>query len=175
MAYDWSDIAYQRAALDRCLPMAEGFVVAGTPWHSHVLVPGCVLNRFERYSIVLEDDSQGLVYMAPSDEFPMVDRDFVRMLHGDDIIDPGSTAAAAGAHVSARLLDELAAVSADGVSWHHHMHFPSCAFNPTPGEWAIVIEARGKLLQQSWEAEPVDVLREIEVLFFTTQEVVDEN
>lgn len=46
------------------------------------------------------------------------------------------------------------------------MHFPGCVFNPHPGTWSISVESEGLLLAEAYDAEPVDVLRQVELSYF---------
>ena len=93
------------------------------------------------------------------------------MLHGDDILDPAKTTAARGAVAgSSDFLPRLLALDARGVAWHHHMHFPGCVLSPHRGHWTIAIESAEGVFFESSDAEPVDVLREVEVLYFRSLE-----
>ncbi|WP_421699079.1 hypothetical protein [Ancylobacter sp.] len=162
------DITYRVIALEQCLPLVEGFVAAGTKWHSHVLSPGCAFNPYgELYAIVVEDDDAHVAYIAPSEGFPEVDKVFVKMLHGDDILDEGAARTADPAEVAgSALLKRLREIDARGVHWHHHMNFPACALNPHRGHWAITVESDAGTFSERYEDEPKAVLREIEVIYF---------
>ncbi|GLK73019.1 hypothetical protein KHC23_06210 [Ancylobacter dichloromethanicus] len=162
------DVTYRVIALERCLPLVEGLVAAGRKWHSHVLSPGCAFNPYDRrYAIVVEDDAGHIAYIAPSDGFPEVDKTFVKMLHGDDILDEHAARAADPAEAAgSALLARLRGIDAQGVHWHHHMNFPACALNPHRGRWAITVESENGTFSESYDAEPKAVLREIEVLYF---------
>ncbi|QIB34962.1 hypothetical protein [Ancylobacter pratisalsi] len=162
------DITYRVIALEYCLPLVEGFIAAGTKWHSHVLSPGCTFNPYEGlYAIVVEDDGAHVAYIAPSQGFPEVDKTFVKMLHGDDILDEGTARAADPAEVAgSALLARVREIDAQGVHWHHHMNFPACALNPHRGHWAITVESDAGTFSESYDDEPKTVLREIEVIYF---------
>lgn len=159
---------YHPLAMADCLLLAKRLQAEGQPWHTHVLSPGCHHNPFPGvYAVVIEDDAAGIIYMAEGDTgFPEVDKELVRMLHGDDILD----AAALGERPDSLLLEHLDRLQERKTPWHHHMHFPVCAFNPHPGRWSISIEARGYFLSEAYEDEPVDVLREVEVMYFANLE-----
>lgn len=161
-------VTYRVIALEHCLPLVQGFVAAGTKWHSHVLSPGCTFNPYrERYAIVVEDDGAQVAYIAPSDGFPEVDKVFVRMLHGDDILDEEAALAADPAEAAgSALLKRVRQINAQGVHWHHHMNFPDCALNPHRGDWAITIESGVGTFSERYDDEPKAVLREIEVIYF---------
>lgn len=168
-----SDISYNLVALDSCLDLAMSLRAKGTPWHSHVLSPGCEHNPYaDDYALVIEDDGERRAYIARSHGFPEVDKDLVKLLHGDDILDPSKTASAGdnGKAVASPLLERLHDIDARRVAWHHHMNFPGCVFNPQPGKWAITIESGEGRFFETYDEEPVDVLREVEVLYFNNLE-----
>lgn len=168
MSVTYRGITYQEIALDDCLSLAQGLARDGKHWHSHVLSPGCIQNPFAGvYALVIEDDHGQVPYIANSGTaFPEVDKDLVKMLHGADILDASKVATSLDNLPPSRLLTHVQTLQADAVAWHHHMHFPRCAFNPHPGKWSISIESPDMLVAEAFEAEPVDVLRQIEVLYF---------
>lgn len=158
-------VTYLQIPLEACLSLAYALVAAGKHWHSHVLSPGCLHNPFAGYALVIEDDTVAIIYIADSGAaFPEVDKDLVKMLHGDDILDAGK--AGAQPAPTSSLLDHLTALQAPQTLWHHHMHFPNCAFNPHPGKWSISVESPEVLFAEAFSVEPVDVLRAVEVLYF---------
>ncbi|MDQ2068113.1 hypothetical protein Q9295_17205 [Xinfangfangia sp. CPCC 101601] len=156
---------FRKIAMDDCLALVEGFQAAGKKWHSHVLSPICNHNPFAGcYAVVVEDDAEGVPYIAQGDaSFPEIDKAFVKMLHGDDILD---AAAVTGDLPDSLLVDHVRGLQARGAPWHHHMHFPTCAFNPHPGQWSISIEAQGSFMSEAYADEPIDVLRQVEVYYF---------
>jgi|GEM_PF-589346 len=160
-------------ALDDVLDLAVNLQQTGQAWHSHVLPPGtkCRHNPYpDNYAIVIEDDTRSQAYIAPSDGFPQVDKQLVRMLHGDDILEVVENSAAMREKIAAcQLLQKLRKLHDEGRDWHHHMCFPKCIFNPNPGRWSIIIEsgmAGRDYFYESWNDEPLAILREIELLFF---------
>jgi len=160
------DIDYIEIDMATCETRGLALHAAGHAWHTHVLSPGCRYNPYPgRYAIVVEDDVEHIAWIAASDGFPELDKRFVRLLHGDDILDAAKTGGGTGEDTP--LLARVRALDAAGAPWHHHMNFPGCVFNPAPGRWAISVESGdGDLDHESYEAEPTDVLREIEVLYF---------
>ncbi|QKV20032.1 hypothetical protein [Oricola thermophila] len=163
------EIVYRIVPLDECLGLAESLALAGKRWHSHVLSPGCDFNpRPDRYALVIEDDTDDVTYLAYSHGFPEVDKELVKMLHGDDILDASATSGGDNPEVAAStLLPRLREIDAAGANWHHHMHFPDCTFNPHPGKWSISVEdGAGNAFSEVYDDEPVDVLREVEVIYF---------
>ena len=145
---------------------------AGKGWHSHVLSPGCSFNPYpEKYALVVEDDVEHRAYIAPSDEFPEEDKALVKLLHGDDILDPNKTVAVTGAtNVKSEMLDRLREIDNRGTAWHHHMNFPGCMLSPEPNRWTITIESDEGMFFESYDTEPIDVLREVEVIYFRNLE-----
>jgi hypothetical protein len=155
---------YEIIELETCMPRALQFQEQNKHWHSHVLSPGCAHNPYpEKYAIILEDDTLGKVFIALSDEFPEVDKELVKMLHGDDIL---SAEARSPTPLTSPFLERLRDIDEREVPWHHHMNFPTCAFNPVKGKWAITVESDEGVFHDSFDDEPVDVLREVEVLYF---------
>lgn len=167
------DYEYSEIPIGDCYDLGAGLKAAGKTWHSHVLSPGCRFNPFPgAYAIIVEDSTEGVTYIARSVDFPEVDKQFVKMLHGDDILDEGKSHAggAAGA-VESKLLAHVVALDERGVPWHHHMNFPDCVFNPERGRWAISVESgTDGFSHESYDDEPVDVLREMEVRYFRNLE-----
>ncbi len=167
-------ILYTEVPLDGVLDVALSLRQDGKRWHSHVLSPGCAHNAYPgRFAVVVEDDQEGRACIAASSAFPDVDRALVKLLHGDDILDKDKTAAATGATPPASGLPaRLADIDRRGVGWHHHMHFPRCALSPEPGRWTISVESDEGAFYETFDNEPVDVLRELEVLYFARMDGV---
>lgn len=163
-----NSINYTTIALEECLPLANRLQSEGKPWHSHVLSPGCRFNPFVgRYAAVVEDDATHTAYIARSDGFPEVDKQLVKMLHGDDILDAGHPSSAEETLLECSpLLRRLVEIDDIGKPWHHHMNFPDCALNPHRGRWAITIEYEDHQFSESYDDEPRDILRAIEVRYF---------
>lgn len=162
------DLEYHFIALEECLPLVDDFIAKRVRWHSHVLSPGCSFNPFkDKYAIVVENDNARRAYVAPSDGFPEVDKEFVKRLHGDDILDEGKAESdPAKLAETSPMLRRLGEIDHRRIAWHHHMNFPDCALNPHPGRWAITVESDEGTFSESYEDEPTDILRAVEVLYF---------
>jgi len=166
-------ISFNVIELECCLDLARDLQQAGRAWHSHVLPPGriCLHNPYpDCYAIVIEDDTGDKAYIAASEGFPQVDKQLVRMLHGDDILEVVENSPADLEKIAASsLLKKLYKIHETGQDWHHHMCFPKCIFNPNPGRWSITVEAGevgSNYFYESWDDEPVAILREVELMFF---------
>lgn len=161
-------ITYRQVTLAECGARGEALHAAGTPWHFHVLSPVCLHNPFAgHYALVVENDATHDAWIADAGaEFPEIDKHLVTLLHGEDILDHAAAPGKPEAVTSSRLLVHLRSLQAAGEAWHHHMHFPGCVFNPHPGTWSISVESEGLLLAEAYDAEPVDVLRQVELSYF---------
>jgi hypothetical protein len=172
--YQWPIVQYEKIRfrsipLDWCLEFARELQDEGRKWHSHVLPPGCLVNPYRSFAVVIEDDDAGEAFIACSMVFPEVDRTFVRMLHGEDILIDGASVNSALADVHSSTLDLVRAADEAGFPWHHHMCFPECVFNSDRGKWTITTECNGEMSYESWDEEPVVVLRELEQRFFSEE------
>lgn len=160
------DVSFRKILLSECGPLGDRLQADNIPWHFHVLTPDCMHNPFRgNFSIVIENQSEQLPYIADAGaSFPNVDKHLVALLHGHDILDANM---AAGHATGSSLVAHLKELQSAGIPWHHHMYFPACVFNPTPGKWVISIESSAPTFTESYPAEPVDVLREVELLLFS--------
>lgn len=165
---DGNSPSFQQVRLGDSLALVESFIEAGHKWHNHVLSPGCKFNTFkDQYALVIEDDTEGKAFIAPSAAFPEVDKTLVKMLHGDDILGEGAvTIDLEKLKQASPLLTRLVDLNGRGIKWHHHMNFPLCALNPHRGDWAITIESGEGIFSEKYPEEPRDVLRAIEVMYF---------
>lgn len=161
-------VTYTVVPLDSVLETATRLQRARRRWHSHVLMPACTHNPYAgRFAVVVEDD-EGRANIAASDVFPEVDRALVTMLHGDTILRRGSLSGVQVEAVAASaILERVADIDRQHAAWHHHMHFPRCALSPVPDHWTIAVESETGDFFEAYDAEPVDVLRELEVRFFS--------
>lgn len=168
MEITFRGITYRQVTLAECGVLGDALHAAGTPWHFHVLSPVCLHNPFSgRYALIVENDATRDAWIADAGaDFPEIDKHLVRLLHGADILDHPSAPDAPETEGASRLLAHLRALQAAGEAWHHHMHFPGCVFNPHPGKWSISVESEGLLLAEAYDAEPVDVLRQVELAYF---------
>jgi hypothetical protein len=158
-------LEFREIPMESCIDLAKSLAAEGHHWHSHAIWPGCAESPYPRFAVLIEDSDTGRAYISPSQDFPPVDKALVRMLHGDDILDP-TRSNDAGGPAESRVLDDARAAVANGAAWHHHMCFPDCAFNREPGKWTIVVETGGNATWESWDDEPADVLWEFEILCF---------
>ena len=79
----------KEATIEKVQEKARLWQAQGKRWHFHMLTPGCVFNeRRAKHAFVLENRTDHQTYVVYSDEPHMeADRELVRMLHGDTILD----------------------------------------------------------------------------------------
>lgn len=165
--------SFHEIPIEACLDLAKSLQAESHRWRSHAIWPGCVESPYPDYAVVIEDPESGRSFISASETFPEVDKVLVRMLHGDDILDPGRShgaTGATGAPVESKVLDEVRAAVAGGVAWHHHMCFPDCILNREPGKWTILVESGDHACLEVWDTEPTDVLWELEILCFSQED-----
>lgn len=163
-------ISFHEIPMEACVDLAKSLKAESHRWHSHAIWPGCVESPYPDYAVVIEDSESGRSFISASETFPEVDKVLVRMLHGDDILDPGRSHGATGAPIESKVLDKVRAAVAKGASWHHHMCFPDCIFNRVPGKWTILVESDDHACWEAWDTEPTDVLWELEILCFSQED-----
>jgi len=139
----------------------------GKRWHFHMFTPNCVFNeRRDKYAFVLENRTDDQTYVVYSDE-PHVeaDRELVKMLHGDAILDRDRGTTSSGNEKMQIILQRASDLNERNIPWHHHMLFPDCLFNQHQGQWNIVFEGQDTVVEVLYDKEPVDDLTSIEVLY----------
>jgi len=164
---------YTEVSMSKCREIALDLNAQGRNWHCHVLSPGCQLNPSKtKYAIIVENNSDNVIYYSVSKEFPELDKELVQLLHGEDILDADKAQTSKlNNELGSALILFVEKLDKQGVDWHHHMHFPSCVFNPFKGKWAITVEdGYGRVTDECYDNEPVDILRRLEVLYFRNLE-----
>jgi hypothetical protein len=165
MPLTFRGINYSQIPLENCGGIGAALHAAAANWHFHVLSPVCLYNPFpDHFALVIEEDGNLPMIADAGTTFPEVDKDLVKLLHGQDILDARMTSDVTAA--SSRLLSHVKALQDAGEAWHHHMHFVGCVFNPHPGKWSISIESRDTFFAEAYSEEPVEILREVEVIYF---------
>ena len=67
--------------------LAKEFSKLSKKWHFHILTPECQLNEMKNYALVLENMTDGEVFISYSDKPYMgVGEVLVKLLHGDDVM-----------------------------------------------------------------------------------------
>ena len=168
------DFAFIESSLRECTEAAERFAAEGANWHNHVLKPTCLFNpRPGTYALVIENNSSGEILVHFSGTNPVQEEQhIVKLRHGDTILDaPPAASRSARTPGEQEILTRIGELCDRSADWHHHMMFPDCVLNPRPGEWLITLEVRGEdeILQHASGREPLDILREIENLFFAQE------
>lgn len=60
----------KKITLDELIKKAHKFNEKKIKWHNHFLTPTCIFNKEKNYSVILEDETNGLVYYATTDKKP---------------------------------------------------------------------------------------------------------
>lgn len=149
---------------------AEKAHSSGLHWHFHILAPTCCFNqRTNVYALVVEipgNQESIIAYSAtrPADE----GKKLVTLLHGTKVLAGTGTSTTATQEVAGLILSRARELNSRNVAWHHHMLFPDCAFNPSPGKWTLLFEdpETNQRLSAVYDAEPLSDLKEVEALFY---------
>jgi hypothetical protein len=162
---------YYEIPINESLNLARKFIADGNEWHSHAISPGCHFNPYQGlYAVMIEDNTENKIYIAPSIFFPWVDKDLVRPLHGNDILDPKPSFTNYNESLSSRLLVRVMGIDRQGIHWHHHMNFPKCLMTPNTDKWMITIESDDAIFEEEYNVEPKEILRQLEILYFQHME-----
>ncbi len=164
-------LTYHEIPMEQVIPLALGFIAGGKQWHSHAISPGCHFNPWpDCYAVVLEDNSDNIAYISPSETFPEADKQLVRLLHGDDILNPDIRFDDGDISRQSSLLQQVIRINQQGIRWHHHMNFPQCLMTPQTRRWMITVESAHGVFQEDYDEEPKEILRQLEVLYFSHPE-----
>jgi hypothetical protein len=163
----------EECSLETVVEKAKSWQAQGKSWHFHLLTPDCVFNtRRHGYALVLENETDGQTYVAYSDQSPMeVDHELVILLHGDEILAEEKITSAPTNEQMQFILKSARELNGREIPWHHHMLPPACIFNSHKGQWNIFFEDKkdDKVVEALYDGEPVDDIRQIEVLFFAQE------
>jgi hypothetical protein len=150
--------------------IANGLADSGRRWHFHIASAQCRLGDGDHdITFVLEDVSNDKVYRAQATQSDVaVGERLARRLHGSEVFDDSSTTQALDelSAEQAALVQRARSLSESQTPWHHHMLFPDCAFNPSPGLWTLQLEAPGSSHTAASTCEPKAALSIIEKLFY---------
>ncbi len=151
--------------------LAKRFSELDKKWHFHILTPECQLNETKKYALVLENMTDGEVYISYSDKPYMgAGEELVKLLHGDDVMkgEKEKKQSKPSEQVK-KLLKRAKELIKKEVFWHHHMLFPKCKYNKHGDKWVIVFEdtEKGEIIESISEDEPKGDLQHIEALFYS--------
>lgn len=144
-----------------------------SPWHFHILTPGCALNTSTDCVFVLEDVAREKVYAHHSDRPEKeLGQELLPLLHGKKVLQADESA---GPHEPSEAVKEMVRrateMNAADEPWHHHVLFPACTFNEKPGRWTLMLEdtANNRVLESQSDEEPKKDLQLIEPLFYAKE------
>ena len=60
----------KKITLKELIEKAHEFNERGIKWHNHFLTPNCIFNKEKNYSVILEDETNGLVYYTTTEKKP---------------------------------------------------------------------------------------------------------
>jgi hypothetical protein len=160
-----------KASIDQIKTKAQDLSNAGKKWHFHILTPECQLNETDKYALILENTSDGEVFVCYSDEpYMNIGKELVKLLHGDDVVKENTTEADNSklSEQVTKILKRAKKLNAKGTSWHHHMLFPGCRYNKHHDKWVIIFEDKeaGEIIESITSEEPKSDLLHIETLFY---------
>jgi hypothetical protein len=160
----------QEATLAKIKEIAIRLHEEGSPWHFHILTPGCTLNETAQYVFVLEDLGARQTYAhyskKPEKELGQT---LAPLLHGKKVM---GEAPAHSAPQSSKTVQEMVnraqRLNVQGTPWHHHVLFPNCRFNERHGQWTLLFEdtQNHETLQDPSAEEPLEALKYLEPLFY---------
>lgn len=152
--------------------IGETLQAEGLPWHMHMFSPGCILNgRPDANAIFLEDTARGRSYVTYSPT-PLVEtaRYLAELVHGKEATaPPASDESDPRCSVVGAMVVRAKELMARGRHWHHHIFFPSCVFNPQPGNWTMIFEDpdTGEVLTSSSKDHPAHDIGITERLYYS--------
>lgn len=148
---------------------ARLFQEQGKKWHFHMLTPDCHFNSNEKkHAFVLENNSDNEFFVTYSDERHMeVGKRLVKIIHGNKILEENEKRDISDPAMR-QIIERAKGLNNKSKLWHHHLLFPACIFNKHKGKWNIIFEDKenDKILEAIFDNEPVNELREIEILYY---------
>ncbi|TKI06998.1 hypothetical protein [Martelella alba] len=164
-------MVYNEIPIEDVLKLAHELIKQGKAWHSHAISPGCHFNPYpDRYAVMLEDNTDNIITISPSVTFPEVDKQLVKLLHGDDILGTEIPPDCEAVARASPLLSKVLVFERQGVRWHHHMNFPECLMTPHTTQWTMTVESEQGVLEEQYDEEPKDILKCLEMLYFRHQD-----
>jgi hypothetical protein len=73
--------ASESVTMQEVLARAKELNEQGVPWHSHLLVPGCMFNQQERWGLVFEDTTSDKAVVVRYDQDPVDDLRRIEVLY----------------------------------------------------------------------------------------------
>lgn len=164
----------RKATTSKILKTAKKLKKENKKWHFHILVPGCKFNKFEKYTLILEDTENKEQLIHISYKKPLkTGQILVELLHGKGISKAkkektvGESVSRLSAKVN-QMVGRATELNMKGFSWHHHLLFPECIFNKDSRYWTLVFEdpLNGEIIEDMSKSKPQKALEKIEPLFY---------
>lgn len=160
----------KETTLQDVVGIAEAAQASKKSWHFHILSPSCHFNpKPGKHALLVEVVSDSESFVSFQDQRPSeAGKKLVALLHGSKVLQGRGESTHVENAMVAKMVERAKDLNSRKVPWHHHMMFPQCAINPSPGKWNLTFEdpETGETLKALYDLEPVDDLKEVEALFY---------
>ena len=160
-------------SIAKVVKLAEKLNKDGKKWHFHLLTPKCVFNKEKNFALVLENTSDGEIFVNYSEvKQEEAGKVMLELLHGIKA-DEFETRTASSASLEIQNMAKRAKeLTEKGIPWHHHALFPDCVFNKAKGRWVVMLEdpETKEVLENVTDYKPDADLQLIEPLFYKQKE-----
>ena len=157
-------------SIEAVVRKAELANAASKKWHFHILSPTCCFNQQRsQYALLVEIPPEEEAFIAYCADRPTEQgKKLVALLHGAQVLQGTGSATQATHEITASIIARARDLNSRGIPWHHHMLFPDCALNPSPGMWTLLFEdpETCEKLSAIYNSEPLDDLQQVEALFY---------
>jgi len=157
-------------SIEAVVRTAELASASSKKWHFHILSPTCCFNQQgKQYALLVEIPADQETFIAYCADRPAEQgKKLVALLHGAKVLQGTGSAIQATHEITASIIARARNLNSRGIQWHHHMLFPDCALNPSPGKWTLLFEdpETGEKLSAVYDSEPLNDLQQVEALFY---------
>lgn len=162
----------QETDLERISTTAKQLHAAGATWHFHILTPSCMLNKTDRYALILEVPDKHIAWVHYSSQAEKaVGQELSPLLHGKEAWTEAKPEDSKLRPAIQKMIQVAKEMNAAGVEWHHHVLYPGCRFNKNAPQFTLIVEdpRSGEAIESVSVDEPTSDLRHIEPLFYAQQ------